>query len=397
MNLEEKISPVVRDLPPSGIRRFFDLVNTRPDAISLGVGEPDFITPWHIREACVDSLERGMTSYTSNQGMPELLDAISQYLEERFSLSYHSRSEILVTFGASEAIDLALRTLVAPGDEVLIPEPCYISYTSCVELAGGVPVTIPTTAQNGFKLTAEELEKAITPRTKAIIVCYPNNPTGAVMRKEDWEPLVKLIKKHELLIISDEIYAELTYRGTHFSPASLPGMKEHTLVISGVSKAFAMTGWRIGYVAAPAVLLQAMLKIHQYTALCAPIMGQIAALEALKNGLNECQAMVSQYDRRRRFVVKAFQDIGLTCHDPQGAFYVFPSIKSLGISAEQFAEELIEEESVAVVPGHVFGQNGYGHIRCSYATSLERLDEALRRIERFVKKRRQQLPISSIS
>ncbi|SFI59862.1 aminotransferase class I/II-fold pyridoxal phosphate-dependent enzyme [Thermoflavimicrobium dichotomicum] len=396
MNLEEKISPVVRNLAPSGIRRFFDLIHSRPDAISLGVGEPDFTTPWHIREACVDALERGLTSYTSNQGMPELLEAISQYLYERFSLSYHAGSEILVTFGASEAIDIALRTLITPGDEVLVPEPCYVSYTSCVQLAGGTPVSIPTYAQHGFKLRAEDLEKAITPRSKVLILCYPNNPTGAVMRKEDWEPIAEIIKKHELLVISDEIYAELTYRGKHFSLASLPEMKNHVILISGFSKAFAMTGWRLGYVAAPPVLLQAMLKIHQYTALCAPITSQIAALEALKNGLPECEAMVSQYDRRRRFVVKAFQEIGLTCHEPQGAFYVFPSIQSLGIDAHTFAEQLIQEEGVAVVPGDVFGPSGVGHIRCSYATSLDRLDEALRRIERFVKRKREQLPLSSI-
>ncbi|RAL24374.1 aminotransferase class I/II-fold pyridoxal phosphate-dependent enzyme [Thermoflavimicrobium daqui] len=397
MNLEEKISPIVKQLAPSGIRRFFDLVNTKPDAISLGVGEPDFTTPWHIREACVDALERGMTSYTSNQGMPELLEKISQYLSDRFSLAYDGQSEILVTFGASEAIDIALRTLITHGDEVLIPEPCYVSYTSCVQLAGGKAIAIPTSSQNGFKLRAEDLEKAISPRSKVLILCYPNNPTGAIMRKEDWEPIAQVIKKHDLLVISDEIYAELTYRGHHFSLASLPGMKEHVILISGFSKAFAMTGWRIGYVAAPEILLQAMLKIHQYTALCAPITSQIAAFEALKNGLSECEAMVSQYDRRRRFVVKAFQEIGLTCHEPQGAFYVFPSIQPLGMDAHTFAEELIQEESVAVVPGDVFGPSGKGHIRCSYATSLDRLDEALRRIERFVKKKRKNILLSSIS
>lgn len=394
MNLEEKLSPVVQSLAPSGIRRFFDLVNQKPNAISLGVGEPDFVTPWHVREACVASLERGMTTYTSNQGMPELIEAISQYLHQRFSLSYDGR-EILVTFGASEAIDLALRTLVTPGDEVLIPEPCYVSYIPCVQLAGGKAVSVPTSAQHGFKLRAEELEKAITPRSKVLILCYPNNPTGAIMNKEDLEPIVELVKKHELLVISDEIYAELTYRGEHTSIASFPGMKEHVILVSGFSKAFAMTGWRIGYVAAPAVLLAGMLKIHQYTALCAPITSQVAALEALRHGIQECEAMVSQYDRRRRLVVKAFQDMGLKCHDPQGAFYVFPSIESTGLDTQTFAEELLHEEEVAVVPGEVFGPSGKGHIRCSYATSIERLGEALSRIERFVRRKREQLPIRS--
>ncbi|MBA4495522.1 aminotransferase class I/II-fold pyridoxal phosphate-dependent enzyme [Paenactinomyces guangxiensis] len=391
MNLEEKLSPVVRNLAPSGIRRFFDLVNQKPDAISLGVGEPDFVTPWHVREACVASLEKGMTTYTSNQGMPELVRAICKYLHQRFSLSYHDR-EVLVTFGASEAIDLALRTVISAGDEVLIPEPCYVSYTPCVQLAGGKPVPVSTSAQHGFKLRAESLAKAITPRSKVLILCYPNNPTGAIMSKEDLAPIVELAKKHELIVISDEIYAELTYHGEHTSIASFPGMKEHVILISGFSKAFAMTGWRIGYVAAPDTLLSGMLKIHQYTALCAPITSQVAALEALTNGMEECLAMASQYDRRRRLVVKAFQDMGLTCPDPQGAFYVFPSIEATGLDAQMFAEELLYEESVAVVPGNVFGPSGRGHIRCSYATSIERLGEALTRIERFVRKKREQLP-----
>jgi aminotransferase len=391
MNLEEKLSPIVRQLPPSGIRRFFDLVSQTPDAISLGVGEPDFVTPWHVREACVSALERGMTTYTSNQGMPELVQAISIYLQERFQLHYE-KNEILVTFGASEAIDLALRTIVAPGDEILIPEPCYVSYNPCVQLAGGKPVPVPTYAHHGFKLKAEELEKAITPRTKALILCYPNNPTGAVMRREDLIPIADLARKYGLLVISDEIYAELTYKGDHVSIASLPGMKEHVILISGFSKAFAMTGWRIGYVAAALPLLNGMLKIHQYTALCAPITSQVAALEALTHGLSECRAMVSQYDRRRRLVVKAFQDMDLRCYDPQGAFYIFPSIDSTGLDAQTFAEQLLLEEGVAVVPGDVFGTSGAGHIRCSYATSIERLGEALTRIERFVKRKRKQLP-----
>lgn len=395
MNLEAKLSPIVRKLAPSGIRRFFDLVNSMPDAISLGVGEPDFVTPWHIREACVSSLEMGMTTYTSNQGTPELREAISQYLEHRFQLQYDPSSEILITFGASEAIDLAFRALLSPGDEVIIPEPCYVSYAPCVELAGGVAVPVPTHAKYGFKLQAEDLEKAISERTKLVILCYPNNPTGAIMTANELKPVADVIKHHDLLVVSDEIYAELTYRGHHFSIGALPGMKDHTLLISGFSKAFAMTGWRIGYVAAPSVLLQGMLKIHQYTALCAPITSQVAALEALKNGIQECEAMVSQYDRRRRFMVKALNDLGLTCHDPQGAFYVFPSIQSTGMDATTFAEELLKEEHVAVVPGDVFGSSGAGHIRCSYASSMEQLGEAMIRMERFVRRRQAQLPTTT--
>lgn len=394
MNLEEKLSPVVRNLAPSGIRRFFDLVNQIPNAISLGVGEPDFTTPWHVREACVSSLEMGMTTYTSNQGTPELREAISKYLSNRFQLSYESKSEILVTFGASEAIDLAFRALLTPGDEVLIPEPCYVSYAPCVELAGGVAIPVPTHAKYGFKLQVEDLEQALTPRTKLVILCYPNNPTGAVMHREELLPIAEFIQQHQLLAISDEIYAELTYHGTHVSIASLPEMKNHTILVSGFSKAFAMTGWRIGYLAAPAVLLNGMLKIHQYTALCAPITSQVAALEALQNGLSECYSMVSQYDRRRRFMVKALNDMGLTCPDPQGAFYVFPSITSTGLDATTFAEELLKEEGVAVVPGEVFGPSGIGHIRCSYATSMEQLGEAMIRMERFVKQKKSINPVS---
>jgi aminotransferase len=396
MNLHEKLSPVVRELKPSGIRRFFDLVDQIPDAISLGVGEPDFTTPWHIREACVTALEQGMTTYTSNQGMPELLEEIAQYLHTRFALTYNPREEILVTLGASEAIDLALRALISPGDEVLIPEPSYVSYIPCVQLAGGTPVPVPTRSEHGFKLKVEELEKAVSPRSKVLILCYPNNPTGTIMNKEDLEPIAEFAKKHELIIISDEIYAELTYQGTHTSIASLPGMKEHVILVSGLSKAFAMTGWRIGYVAAPELLLKGMLKIHQYTALCVPIMCQVAAIEALKNGLPECRAMVSQYDRRRRFVVKALQDMGLYCPDPKGAFYVFPSIESVGMDSLSFAEELLREEGVAVVPGDVFGESGRGHIRCSYATSMEKLGEAMNRIERFVRRKRTAMPMGSV-
>lgn len=396
MNLEEKLSPIVRNIPPSGIRRFFDLVTAKPQAISLGVGEPDFITPWHVREACIDALEKGMTTYTSNRGMPELLTAISAYLEHRFALNYDAEREILVTFGGSEAIDLALRAIMHPGDEILIPEPSYVSYTPCVQLAGGIPIHVPTSDKHGFKLQAEELAKAITPKTKALILCYPNNPTGAIMTKRDWEPIVRLAKKHDLLIISDEIYAELTYGGReHFSVAGFPEIKDQVILINGFSKAFAMTGWRIGFIAAANTLLEGMLKIHQYTALCASITSQVAATEALRNGLHECRSMVAQYDRRRRLVVKAFQDMGLSCHEPHGAFYVYPSIRSTGLDATTFAEQLLLEEEVAVVPGDVFGPSGAGHIRCSYATSLDRIGEALQRIERFVKRKQAEIPLIS--
>lgn len=386
MDLTSKLSPVVRDMPPSGIRRFFDLVSKMPDAISLGVGEPDFVTPYHIRKTVTDSLEHGPTSYTSNQGLPELLSAISTYLK-KFHLNYDPATELLTTFGGSEAIDLALRTIVCPGDEVLVVEPCYVSYEPCVVLAGGVPVPVPTHAKEGFKLRVEDLESRITANTKAIILCFPNNPSGAVMTEADYAPIAEFVKKHELIVISDEIYAELTYGGRkHVSIASLPGMKEHTIIVNGFSKAFAMTGWRIGFLAAPEPLFRGMLKIHQYTALCAPRMSQIAALEALQNGLQECQAMVQQYDRRRRFVVHALREMGLGCMQPGGAFYAFPSIASTGLDAETFAGKLLLEEGVAVVPGDVFGPSGVGHIRCSYATSLERLDEAMKRMKRFVEK-----------
>lgn len=392
MNLEDKISPVVQNLQPSGIRRFFDLVQQMPDAISLGVGEPDFVTPWHIREAVVRSLEAGMTSYTSNQGMPELLEQIAKYLHERFSLAYEPGSEILVTFGASEAIDLALRTILTPGEEVLVPDPSYVSYAPCIELAGGVAVPVTTHAGHGFKLRAEELERKITSRTKAIILCYPNNPTGAVMTHSDYLEIAELVRKHELIVISDEIYAELTYRGQHESFAALPGMKEHTIHLNGFSKSFAMTGWRLGFIAAPKPLLTGMLKIHQYTALCAPIMSQVAALEALRNGLAECHAMVSQYDQRRRYIASALDHMGLTCPTPLGAFYVFPSIQATGLDSYTFAEELLREEQVAVVPGTAFGPSGEGFIRCSYATSMEKIREAMQRMKRFVERRRVSMP-----
>jgi len=384
---QKYISPVVKGLKPSGIRRFFELVANTQGVISLGVGEPDFVTPWHIRAACVESLEKGYTMYSSNYGTPELRRAIADYLEERFGLSYHPEKEILVTIGASEAVDLALRTILCQGDEALIPEPCYVSYQPVTQLCGGVPVMVPTSRTRDFTVSAAELEKYITPRTKALILCYPNNPTGAVLGREDMLALARLAEQYNLLVVADEIYAELRYDGPPVSFASLPGMQERTILISGFSKAFAMTGWRIGYVAAHPEFLAAMVKIHQYTILCAPIMSQMAALEALRNGRSDVARMVEQYDQRRRLVVSRLREMGLDCFEPRGAFYVFPSITATGLTSEEFASRLLQEERVAVVPGGAFGPSGEGFIRCSYAASLQELTEALNRMERFVARR----------
>lgn len=386
ISVRQRLSATVASLKPSGIRRFFDLAASMEGVISLGVGEPDFVTPWRVREACIASLERGYTSYTSNAGLIELRREIHKYLEERFAVSYHPETEMLITVGASEAIDIALRAIVDPGDEVLVVEPCYVSYEPVIRLAGGVPVFLHTRAEQSFKLTPEELEAHITPRTKAIIFCYPNNPTGSTMSAEEWKRLLPILVKHDLLVISDEIYAELSYGRRHESIAALPGMKDRTILISGFSKAFAMTGWRLGYVCAPADLLGGMLKIHQYTMLCAPVMAQMAALEALRHGRADMERMVESYRQRRNFVVQGFQEIGLACHEPEGAFYAFPSIASTGLDANEFAERLLMEEKVAVVPGDVFGDSGRGHIRCSYATSLDQLRKALERMGRFVQR-----------
>ncbi|TBL71425.1 aminotransferase class I/II-fold pyridoxal phosphate-dependent enzyme [Paenibacillus thalictri] len=385
-SMSQYLSPLVREIPPSGIRKFFDLVSGSKDIISLGVGEPDFSTPWHVREACVYSLERGNTKYTPNAGMPELREAIAEYLYESFHTPYEPADEILVTVGGSEAIDLALRALIVPGDEILIPEPCYISYSPITTIGGGVPVGIETFAKDNFKLTAEALKAAITPKSKVLILCYPSNPTGGIMTYEDWLPIAKVVQEHDLVVISDEIYAELTYEQKHVSFASVPGMKDRTILVSGFSKAFAMTGWRMGYACGHRDLIQAMLKIHQYTVMCAPSMGQVAALEALKNGMEEKDKMMESYNQRRRLVVKGFRDIGLTCHEPQGAFYAFPSVESTGLSSEEFAQRLLFEAKVAVVPGNVFGKGGEGFVRCSYATSVTQLIEALDRIGNFLVK-----------
>ncbi|CAM2994532.1 aminotransferase class I/II-fold pyridoxal phosphate-dependent enzyme [Paenibacillus sediminis] len=385
-SMQSYLAPLVRQIPPSGIRKFFDLVSGNKDIITLGVGEPDFVTPWHVREACVYSLERGFTTYTSNAGIPELREAISNYLDSSFHVSYDPRDQIIVTVGGSEAIDLSLRALITPGDEILIPEPSYISYSPITMIGGGIPVGIETFAKDQFKLTAEALESKITPKSKVLILCYPSNPTGATMTYEDWLPIAKVVEKHDLIVISDEIYAELTYNDKHVSFASIPGMKDRTILVSGFSKAFAMTGWRIGYMCAHPELISAILKIHQYTVMCAPIMGQIAALEALTNGMEEKDRMIESYNQRRRLIVHGFREIGLDCHEPQGAFYAFPSIQSTGLTSEEFAQRLLTEGKVAAVPGNVFGLGGEGFLRCSYATSVSQLHAALDRIGNFVQK-----------
>ncbi|WP_042202033.1 aminotransferase class I/II-fold pyridoxal phosphate-dependent enzyme [Paenibacillus camerounensis] len=383
-SMNSYLAPLVQQIQPSGIRKFFDLAAGSKDIISLGVGEPDFKTPWHVREACVYSLERGFTGYTSNAGMPELREGIANYLHSRFAVTYDPANQIIATVGGSEAIDLALRALISPGDEILIPEPCYISYSPITSIGGGIPVGIETFGENNFKLTAADLEAKITPRSKILILCYPSNPTGAIMTREDWEPIAKVVEKHDLIVISDEIYAELTYGSNHVSFPSLPGMMDRTILVSGFSKAFAMTGWRMGYACGHPDLISAMLKIHQYTVMCAPSMGQVAALEALTNGMEEKDRMTDSYNQRRRLIVKGLRDAGLDCHEPQGAFYAFPSVQRTGLTSDQFAQRLLMEYKVAAVPGSVFGLGGEGYLRCSYATSVAQLNEAIERIGAFV-------------
>lgn len=388
MNYEERINKRVRDIKPSGIRKFFDIVSEMPDAISLGVGEPDFVTPWHIRDAAIKSIQKGYTAYTSNMGLLELRREISGYLKNRFDLRYNE-SEIIVTVGASEGIDLSLRTLVGDGDEVLVPDPSYVSYQPNVAITGGTAVPVKTHMEDGFKLTPAALEAAITPRTKAVILPYPNNPTGAILTKAELEALVPVILRHDLFVISDEIYAELTYGSRHVSIASLPDMRERTVVISGFSKAFAMTGWRLGYVCAPLPILGAMFKIHQYTIMCAATPSQYGALAALTEGKQNAYEAVAdmrnQYDMRRRFLVSEMNRIGLACCTPHGAFYIFPCVRSTGLTGAQFAEKLLRSKHVAVVPGESFGESGTDFIRCSYAASMARLTTAMQRIEAFVK------------
>lgn len=382
-----RLSDRVESIAPSGIRKFFDLIATMDGVISLGVGEPDFTTPWHIREAAIYSLERGYTMYTSNSGLPELRRAISRHLAERYAIEYDWDSELLVTVGVSEGLDLAARAIIDPGDEVIVPDPGYVSYQPCVTLAGGVVVPVPTREADEFKVRAAEIACRVTPRTKAILLGYPNNPTGAVLSRAELLEIANLAIKHDLLVIADEIYDRLIYDGEHTCFASLPGMKERTILLGGFSKAYAMTGWRVGYVAAPADLLAGMHKIHQYTALCAPMMSQKAALEAIRAGEPDVRLMVDEYDRRRRLMVKGLRDLGLSCFEPRGAFYTFPAVGASGLDDEAFAEQLLIEEKVAVVPGSAFGECGRGHVRCCYATSTERIREALSRIGRFLERR----------
>ncbi|MGM0922396.1 MAG: aminotransferase [Bacillota bacterium] len=385
MTQEGYLSKTVSQLKPSGIRKFFDLAAGMEGVISLGVGEPDFVTSWNVREACILSLEQGFTSYTANAGLAELRVEIVRYLEKKFNVSYRYEDEVIVTVGASQALDIALRAITDPLDEVLIPEPCFVSYGPLVSLAGGVPVPLHTKAEDQFKLLPEHIEAAITDRTKALLLCSPSNPTGAVLNKKELEQIAEMAEKHDLIILADEIYAELTYDEAYTSFPSLKGMQERTILISGFSKGFAMTGWRLGFIAAPAALSQAMLKIHQYSMMCAPTMAQFGAIEALKNGMQDVEQMKKSYRQRRNYFVDSLNEIGLPCHLPGGAFYAFPSIANTGLSSEEFAERLLLEQKVAVVPGHVFGESGEGFIRCSYASSLEQLQEALRRISMFMK------------
>ena len=385
MNLTNHIATHVRGIPRSGIRDFFEIVQSMQDVISLGIGEPDFHTPWRIREAAIYSLERGHTGYTSNLGLPKLRERIAQYVSKHFRVGYDPATEIIVTVGVSEAIDLALRALLNPGDEVLYHEPCYVSYSPSVVLAHGIPVAVPTHAAENLRLTAEELARKITPRSKVLMMNFPCNPTGATQTREELEKIAALCIKHDLVVLTDEIYSELTYDGaTHTSIASLPGMRERTVFLHGFSKAFAMTGFRIGYACAPAPLTEAMMRVHQYAILCANTMAQDAAIEALESGDNDVAMMRKEYEARRNFIVRSFNDLGLPCFTPLGAFYVFPDVRSTGLASREFSLGLLEKKKVACVPGTAFGASGEGHIRCSYATSLEKIKIAMARIAEFV-------------
>ena len=383
---KRNISKRVNRLSPSGIRKFFDMLASIEDVISLGVGEPDYATPWHISEAAVQSLEKGYTMYTSNSGMPELRQRVSQYHKEKYDIEYDPFGEILITVGVSEALDLAMRAILNPGDEVIMPDPHYVAYDSCVIMAGGEPVMVPTSQENGFEVEATDIETKITEKTRAILIGYPANPTGAVMSRDKLLAIADLAKQYDLIVLSDEIYARLVYGVEHTCFSSLPGMKNHTILLGGFSKAYAMTGWRVGYALASREIIAAMTKIHQYTIMSAPTMAQVAAIEALKSGEQSVQEMVEDYNRRRLIIVKGFNDIGLPCFEPKGAFYAFPSITGTGMTSEEFSEKLLMEEKVAAVPGSAFGECGEGYIRCCYATSLAEIEEALTRMGRFVKK-----------
>ncbi|MCI7323700.1 MAG: aminotransferase class I/II-fold pyridoxal phosphate-dependent enzyme [Lachnospiraceae bacterium] len=382
--MRNPLSKTITEIEPSGIRKFFDIVSEMEDAISLGVGEPDFDTPWHIRDEGIYSLEKGRTFYTSNAGLKELKIEIAKFLNRRYGLKYDYNKELFVTVGGSEAIDVAMRTMLDPGDEVLIPQPSYVSYVPCCILANGTPVTIELKAEDDFRLTAEELEAAITPKTKLLVLPFPNNPTGAVMERKDLEAIAEVIEKHDLFVLSDEIYSELTYLENHVSIASLPGMKERTIVINGFSKSHAMTGWRLGYACGPEVIIKQMLKIHQFAIMCAPTTSQYAAVEALRNGDEDVKMMREEYNGRRRYLLQRFKEMGLSCFEPFGAFYVFPCIKEFGMTSEEFANELLQSKKVAVVPGTAFGDSGEGFIRISYAYSLDDLKVALGRVEEFI-------------
>ena len=388
MNIESKISQTVSEIKPSGIRKFFDIVNEMKDAISLGIGEPDFVTPWHIRDAGILSLEKGRTYYTSNSGLFELREQLCKYFERRFNLSY-KESEILVTVGGSEAIDLCIRALVSPGDEVLIPEPSFVCYGPCTRLAGGVAVPIVTDEEHDFKLTAEALKKAITPKTKLLVLPFPNNPTGAVMEREELEEIAKVLEETEIMVLSDEIYGELTYGIKHTSITNIESMKERTIIVGGFSKCYAMTGWRLGYAIGNESVIKAMTKIHQFAIMSAPTTSQYAAVEAVRNGDSDIEEMKREYNKRRRYLIDRLNEIGLECFEAKGAFYVFPSIKSTGLSSEEFCERLLREKKVAVIPGNAFGDSGEGFVRISYAYSLNTIKKALDRIEEFVKELKQ--------
>lgn len=388
--MRNPLADKVVEIKPSGIRKFFDIVAEMPDAISLGVGEPDFDTPWHVRDEGIYSLERGKTFYTSNAGLKELRKEICNYLKRSVNVEYDWAKEVLITVGGSEAIDIGLRAMMNPGDEVLIPQPSYVSYEPCAVLAGATPVIIDLKAENEFRLTARELEDAITDKTKLLILPFPNNPTGAIMERSDLEAIAEVIIKHDIYVMSDEIYAELSYKDKHVSIASLPGMKERTILINGFSKAYAMTGWRLGYACGPREIIQQMTKIHQFAIMCAPTTSQYAAVEALKNGDDDIAQMRTAYNQRRRFLMDAFRKMGLECFEPYGAFYVFPCIKEFGMTSDEFATRFLEEEQVAAVPGTAFGDSGEGYLRISYAYSLEKLKIAMERMERFVKKLREE-------
>lgn len=388
--MKYSLSKTVESIEPSGIRKFFDIVSEMKDAISLGVGEPDFDTPWHIRDEGIYALEKGKTFYTSNAGLKELRCEISNYLKRTQNITYNPMHEILVTVGGSEAIDIGLRAIINPGDEVIIPQPSYVSYVPCTVLAGAKPVIIDLKAENDFRLTPEELESAITNKTKVLILPYPNNPTGAIMEKNDLEAIAKIIKEKDILVMSDEIYSELTYKGKHVSIASIEGMQERTLLINGFSKSYAMTGWRLGYACAPEPLIKQMTKIHQFAIMCAPTTSQYAAVEAIKNGDEDVELMRRAYNQRRRFLLHEFKEMGLECFEPYGAFYVFPCIKGFGMTSEEFATKFLEEEKVAAVPGTAFGKSGEGYLRISYAYSMDNLKIALERLKNFVNKLRVQ-------